>query len=104
MNSRFKGLGKVIFLVPLLLAILLRMFAGEEDESNRGAFLCILFALSGTVTLVIGVLQDKKTGTEAFSRKAWTSDLMESQHLFFYMPLRLVGIVALVLSPLFLLL
>lgn len=80
------------------------MFAGDEEESNRGAFLCILFALSGGITFAIGVLQDKKAGIEVFSRKAWTSEMMDSQHLFFYMPLRLVGILALVLSPLFLLL
>jgi hypothetical protein len=103
MNPRFKGLGKVIFLVPLLLAILLRMFT-EEEESNRGTFLCVLFALSGVITLVVGLLQDKNTGIDVFSRKAWSSELMESQHLFFYMPLRLVGILALVFSPLFLLL
>ena len=104
MNPRFKGLGKVIFLLPLLLAILLRMVLGDEDEHSRPVFLCILFALSGAITIGIGAIQDKKAGIDIFARKAWTSEVLESQHIFFYVPLRIAGLVALVVSPAFLLL
>ncbi len=101
MNPRFKGLGKVIFLVPLLLTILLRMIFGDEESSNRAIYLCAIMNLTGIITFGIAVAQDKKTGIDPFSRKAWTSELLESEHIFLHLPLRLVGLLALLVSPLF---
>lgn len=94
MNPSFQGLGKALILVPVLSYIPLRIFVGAWEESHRSAVLCLSLIVTGVVTLAIAAVQDKKAGLSMLSRDAWTTRLMESQHIFFYLPIRLVGLVA----------
>lgn len=88
-------------LVPVLSYIPLRMFVESWEESHRNLVLALDLLISGIITLAIAVTQDRKVGIEVFSRRAWTSELMESQDIFFHVPIRLAGVVMLITSCVF---
>ena len=98
MNPRFRGFGKALILVPVLSYIPLRAIVGQWEESHRSAVLALSLLVSGLITLVIAANLDKKAGIDLRSRNAWTIGLLESQHIFFYLPIRLVGVILLLAS------
>jgi hypothetical protein len=98
MNPRFKGLGFLFLLVPVLSYIPLRALVGDWEETHRSIVLFISLAVSGAIIFVIATIQDKKIGISTFSGRAWTSDFLVSQHICLYVPLRLGGIVFLAAS------
>ncbi len=98
MNPRFKGLGFLLVLVPVLSYIPLRAIVGGWEETHRSVVLCISLAVSGALVFAIAAIQDKKSGITAWSRSAWTSSLLESQHICFYVPLRLAGVIMIIAS------
>jgi hypothetical protein len=98
MNPRFKGLGFLLLLVPVLSYIPLRAFIGDYEETHRSAAVSVSLAVSGALILAIAAFQDKKSGIEVWSANAWTSGLLESQHICFHIPLRLAGAILLFAS------
>jgi hypothetical protein len=98
MNPRFKGLGFFLLLVPVLLFIPIRAIAGDLEDTHRNIVLFITLFLSGTVIFMIAAIQDKKVGISAFSRNAWTTEIMESQHICFHIPLRMAGVILVISS------
>ena len=93
-----QGFGKFLMLIPVLTYVPLRVFVESWEESHRSLVLSLVLLVSAVVTLAIAATQDRKSGLEVFSRRAWTTDLMESQHLFFHLPIRIVGAAWLVAS------
>ena len=98
MNERFHGFGRFLILLPVALYIPLRALVGEWEESHHAAVVCLCLALSGAITLAIAAVLDKKSGINIYSMHAWTKGLMESRHTFFYLPIRVVGLLAIVAS------
>ena len=98
MNPRFQGFGRALILVPVLSYIPLRAIVGQWEESHRSAVLALSLAVSGLITLVIAATLDKRAGIDLRARNTWTVGLMESQHIFFYLPIRLVGLILLAAS------
>lgn len=93
MNPRFKGFGSFLIFVPVLLYIPLRALIGNWEEVHRSAVLSIHLAISGVLLFVIAAIQDKRAGIDVWSKHAWTSGLLESQHICFHVPLRLAAAV-----------
>lgn len=98
MNPRFQGFGRFLILLPAALYIPLRMVVGQWEESHHAAIVSLLLALTGVLTLCIAVVLDKRSGIDVFSRNAWTKGILESQHIFFYLPIRIVGGLAVLAS------
>jgi hypothetical protein len=98
MNPRFQGFGKALILVPVLSYIPLRVVLGYIEETHRSVVLCVSLMVSAFITLVIAAVQDKKAGIDVFARHAWTGGILESQHIFFYLPIRVVGVILLIAS------
>ena len=98
MNPRFMGLGRALILVPVLSYIPLRAIVGDLEESHRNVALSLSLLVSSLIILAFAAFQDKKTGIDLRSKHAWTTGLMESQHIFFYLPIRLVGAILLIAS------
>ena len=98
MNPRFQGIGKALILVPVLSYIPLRLIVGNFEESHHRAVVSLSLLASGLITLFIAAVEDKKGGIALLSRQAWGAGLMESRHIFFYLPIRLVGVIMLVAS------
>ena len=98
MNPRFQGFGKALILVPILSYIPLRTLVGDFEESHHALVVSLSLLVSGVLTLAIAAAHDKKAGIDVFSREAWSSGLMESQHIFFYLPIRVVGAILLTAS------
>jgi len=91
--KRFNGLGFLVLILPVVLYIPIRAIAGEAVGTHRGIVFFIEFILSGALLFAIAALQDKKIGIDVLSPSAWTSRLLDSQHISFYIPLRLAGII-----------
>ncbi|HRE79693.1 MAG TPA: hypothetical protein PLN52_01535, partial [Opitutaceae bacterium] len=79
----------------MLSYIPLRVLTGALEEDHRGAVLGLSLMLSATIIFVVAMVGDRKSGIEVWSRRAWTSELLESQHICFHVPLRLAGVVML---------
>src|SRR5687768_14135329 len=96
MQFRFKGYGHTVwfiaigafFIVP---PIIRAIFSGPE-EVERKHIIGTVLALCGAIIFWIGARADSRNGVDVFSRHAWTSDLMLSEHVCFNVPMRLFGI------------
>jgi hypothetical protein len=102
MQIRFKGYGFLLFLVPLFFLIGIRMIVGDWEESHRHLLIGIDLFASGFVLFEIAKRLDRKIGIEVWSRAAWTTDLFESHHLCWNLPLRLAGIILALVGLVFL--
>ena len=96
MNPRFKGFGFLLFLIPVLSYIPLRLIVGDWEESHHSAVVSISLLVSCVIMFFAAASLDRKAGIDAFSRPAWTSELMESQHICFHIPLRLAAVILLI--------
>ena len=88
----------MLIVVPVLSYIPLRIITGGLEESHHTAVVSMSLVVSGVVTLIIAAVQDKRAGIDVFGRPAWTTEIMESQHIFFYLPIRLVAVIFLLAS------
>jgi hypothetical protein len=86
MNSEFRGFGRFLLLVPVVVNIPMRMIVGPWEESHRAAIVALCLAVSGVFTVAIVAALDKKSGIDVYSRHAWTTGIMESQHIFLFLP------------------
>jgi hypothetical protein len=77
----------------VLLYIPIHAIAGEYEASHRDILISITLILSSMAMVYIAAIQDKKTGIDIKSKSAWTTDILESQHICFYIPLRLAGLI-----------
>jgi len=98
MNSEFRGFGRFLLLVPVVVYIPMRIIVGPWEESHHAAVVALCLAVSGVITVVVAAALDKKSGIDVYSWHAWTTGIMESQYIFFYVPTRLVGIIAIIVS------
>ena len=95
MNTRFQGFGRALIAVPVLSYIPLRFVIGDLEDTHHALVAGISLIVSAIITLVIASVLDGRTGLNIWTKPAWTSRLLESQHIFFYVPVRLAGAVAL---------
>ena len=98
MKSEIRGFGRFLILVPVAVYLPLRFVVGEWEETHHAAIVCLVLAVSGALTLGIAAKLDRKAGIEVFSRHAWTKGIMESEHVFFFLPVRVVGALAILAS------
>jgi hypothetical protein len=101
MRIRFKGYGFLLFLVPTLLLVIIRLVAGDLEDSHRALLTGVDLLLSGLILFLIATRLDRKVGIEVWSRTAWTTALFESQHVCWDIPLRLVGVVLFIAGAIF---
>jgi hypothetical protein len=102
MHFRFKGYGYSVWFIVLGAFLVLRpifesLTHSSEDALRRHLNAAIL-AASGAIIFLIAARADKKAGIDVFSRSAWTSDIMLSQHVCFSVPMRLFGVLLLLVS------
>ena len=95
MNPRFKGLGFLLLLIPVLAYIPLRLILGDWEETHHSRVVSVTLVVSGAFAFFIANLEDKKSGIDALSRRAWTSRFLKPQHIRLHVPLRLAAIVLL---------
>lgn len=102
MPLKYQRLGCLVFLVPPLVTIPLRLGAkalkDQIGDLSGATQLSIVLAISGLILFAVALVQDRKIGIEFNSREAWTSRLMESSHTFLDLPIRLIAVVYLVAS------
>ena len=85
----------------LVLRPLAEAFIHEPEAALRRHLGALVFATAGVLTFCAAAVLDRRSGVDVFSKVAWTSQLMESQHIMLFQPLRLVGVVYFVASFLF---
>ncbi len=105
MPPRSKGLGYAGFLILIGCFLLIRPLI-EHLESSSEAMLrrhigAAVFATAGVLTFGLAAFLDKKSGPEVFSKSAWSSEILDSQHIMLYLPLRLIGVLYFALSFIF---
>jgi hypothetical protein len=97
MHLRFKELGHAAWIILvgafLVLRPLFEYFSREQEDLMKKHINGAALLVAGLLTFLIVARADKKNGIEVFSRRAWTSDLLLSQHLCFSIPMRLFGVV-----------
>lgn len=102
MNPRFKGCGLLFWIVLPVSYIPLRMLleasGNGQMKNNRPVIISLSLAVSGTVLFLVAALQDKRAGIDPLDKSAWTSQLFESQHICFHIPMRLVAAVMILAS------
>lgn len=102
MNPKFQGLGYAPLLIIigafLVLKPLFSSFAtGSEDEIRQSTNAAVL-VLSGVLTLFLTAWSDRKTETKFFSLRTWTTEIGESHDICFYVPMRIVGALLLIIG------
>lgn len=102
MYIKCKGYGWLLFIVPLLLLIALRALAGDSEEANRTFLIGADLSISGIILFIVAAKLDHSVGIDVRTRNAWTTDLLESHHSCWNLPLRLVGIMLFLVGLLFL--
>ena len=102
MHIKCKGYGWLLFVVPLLVLIVLRLFAGDAEETHRALLIGADLSISGAVLFIVASKMDHIVGIDIRSRAAWTTDLLESRHSCWNLPLRLVSIILFVTGLVFL--
>ena len=95
MDMRFQGFGRALIVVPVLSYIPLRWIIGDLEDTHHALVVGISLIVSAIVTLAIAWVLDKRAGLDLLTTPAWTSRLLDSQHIFLYVPIRLVGFIAL---------
>jgi len=105
MHFRFKGYGYSVWFIViggfLIVRPLFETFGGGSEDAMRRHINGAVLAISGALTFFIATRADRKNGIEVFSKEAWTSDLMMSEHVCFNVPMRLFGVALLVISLFF---
>lgn len=105
MFTRSKGLGFAGLLILIGCFMIIRpliehLESGPEEVLRRHVNAVVL-ATAGILTFGLAAYLDKKSGLEVFTKRAWTNELLESQHIMLYLPLRLVGVIFFAASFLF---
>ena len=102
MHLRFKGYGYTVWFIVLgaffVFRPLFENFLHGSEETLRHDINAAVLAVSGVMTFLVGAYGDKRSGIDVFSKSAWTSDIMFSQHICFSLPMRLFGVVLMVIS------
>jgi hypothetical protein len=98
MNPRFQGFGRFVGVIPALSYIPLRVFLDDWEESHRLAAASLCLLVSALITFAIAAIEDKKVGIDVFTRPAWSANLMESHHIFYYLPIRIVAVLMFIAS------
>ncbi len=105
MLPRSKGLGfaGLLILIGCFLSIrpLVEHLDGSPEAILRRHIGAAVFGAAGVLTFGFAAYLDRKSGPSVFSMRAWSSELLESQHIMLYLPLRLVGVLYFALSFIF---
>ena len=101
-GSKFKGYGYSVLIIVIAAFLVLRPIVeriwSAPEELLRRPVNALVLMLSGLVTLWIASIVDKRNGIDIFKKKAWISDIMESQHICFGIPMRLFGVLIFVVG------
>lgn len=101
-HFKFKGRGYLPwFILPGVFLVLtpvygwLRGSSALPVDEHLGA---VALAITGVMSFWLAAVGDRKVGIDVFSREAWTSNLLESPHVCFNLPMRLFSLLMLVVS------